>query len=218
MTIDRDALTSRVLRGVVNPAFALTPPGIGDYQPPVLFAFDPEAARKLLAEAGYPNGRGFPKFEIMYNTHEQHRKIAVAVQQMWKQHLNIEVGLVNQEWKVYLNSRDELDYDIARAAWIGDYVDPNSFIDMWVTGGGNNDTGWSNARYDDLVMRKIPLLKTHTERLAAYREAETILLHEMPIIPIYYYVTRHLVNRAVKGLPANILDYYALRQISLEPN
>lgn len=218
MAIDRDALTSRVLRGVVNPAFTLTPPGIGDYQPPVVFAFDPEAARKLLAEAGYPDGRGFPKFEIMYNTHEQHRKIAVAIQQMWKQNLNIEVGLANQEWKVYLNSRDELDYDIARAAWIGDYVDPNTFIDMWVTGGGNNDTGWSNATYDELVMRKIPSLKTHADRVAAYREAETILLREMPIIPIYYYVSRHLVNRAVKGLPANILDYFSFRQISLEPN
>lgn len=218
MAIDRDALTNQVLQGVVRPAYSLTPPGTADYQPPMLFKFDPAAARKLLAEAGYPNGAGFPKFDILYNTHEQHRKIAVAVQQMWKQHLNVEVGLINQEWKVYLNSRDEFDYDIARASWIGDYVDPNTFIDMWVTGGGNNDTGWSNARYDELVLRKIPMLKTSAERLDAYEEAETILLTEMPIIPIYYYVTRHLVSRSVKGMPTNMLDYYAFRQISLEPN
>lgn len=217
MAIDRDALTTRVLHGVVKPAYTLTPPGTLDYQPPVLFGFDPAAARALLAEAGYPNGEGFPKFEIMYNTHEQHRKIAVAVQQMWKQHLGIDVDIVNQEWKVYLDSRDELNYDIARASWIGDYVDPNTFIDMWVAGGGNNDTGWANARYDALV-HKVPTLATHAERLATYKEAETILLQEMPIIPVYYYVTRHLVNRAVKGVPTNILDYYAFREISLEAN
>ncbi len=215
MAIDRETLTTRVLHGVFQPAYALTPPGTSDYTPPVLFGFDPAAARKLLAEAGYPNGEGFPKFEIMYNTNEQHRKIAVAVQQMWKQHLNIEVGIVNQEWKVYLDSRDELNYDIGRAAWIGDYLDPNTFIELWVTGGGNNDTGWSNARYDALV-RKASTLTTQSERLATYKEAETILLQEMPIIPIYYYVTRHLVSPAVKGMSSNILDHIAFREISLE--
>lgn len=217
MAIDREALMTQVLHGVFQPAYALTPPGASDYAPPVLFGFDPIAARKLLADAGYPNGAGFPKFEIMYNTNEQHRKIAVAVQQMWKQHLNIEVGIVNQEWKVYLDSRDELNYDIGRAAWIGDYLDPNTFIELWVTGGGNNDTGWSNARYDALV-RKASTATTQAERLTTYKEAETILLQEMPIIPIYYYVTRHLVSPAVKGMSSNILDYIAFREISLESN
>lgn len=217
MSIDRESLIKNVLNGVNFPAYALTPPGTGGYEPPQLFKFDPEAARKLLAEAGYPDGKGFPKVEILYNTQESHRKIAVALQQMWKIHLNIDVTMVNQEWKVYLDSRDALNYDLCRAGWIGDYVDPNTFIDMWVTGGGNNDTGWSNAEYDDLVLRKIPAMKTDAERIAGFSRAETILMEELPIIPIYFYSTRHLVQTSVKGMPGNLMDYYSFKHVYLEP-
>lgn len=217
MSIDRESLIKKVLNGVNFPSYALTPPGTGGYQPPVMFKFDIEAARALLAEAGYPDGKGFPQIEILYNTQEGHRKVAVALQQMWKTHLNINVTMINQEWKVYLDSRDNHDYDVCRAGWIGDYVDPNTFLDLWVTGGGNNDTGWSNAEYDDLIQRKIPVMKTHAERMEGFRRAETILLQEMPIIPIYSYATRHLVNTSVRGMPGNILDYYSFKQIYLEP-
>ncbi len=217
MSIDRESLINNVLNGVNFPSYTLTPPGTAGYQPPKLFHFDPQAARKLLAEAGYPGGKDFPKIEILYNTQEQHRKIAVALQQMWKTHLNIDVTMVNQEWKVYLDSRDALNYDLCRAGWIGDYVDPNTFIDMWVTGGGNNDTGWSNAEYDELVQRKIPNMKTNAERIAGFARAETILMENMPIIPIYSYSTRHLVSNSVKGMTGNIMDYYSFKHIYLEP-
>jgi oligopeptide transport system substrate-binding protein len=217
MSIDREALINNVLNGVNFPSYALTPPGTGGYTPPKLFNFDPLAARKLLAEAGYPDGKDFPKIEILYNTQEQHRKIAVALQQMWKTYLNIDVTMINQEWKVYLDSRDALNYDVCRAGWIGDYVDPNSFLDLWVTGGGNNDTGWSNTEYDDLMMRKIPAMKTTAERIAGFSRAETILMEEMPIIPIYTYATRHLVDSSVKGMPSNIMDYYSFKGVYLEP-
>src|SRR5690606_3327603 len=143
MAIDRRTLIDTVMRGVNVPAWTMTPPGTLGYQPPKLFEFNPEEARRLLAEAGYPDGRGMPPLEILYNTHEQHRKIAVAIQQMWKQHLNIDVRMVNQEWKVYLDSRNRRDFTIARAGWIGDYVDPTGFLDLWITDGGNNNTGWS---------------------------------------------------------------------------
>ncbi len=217
MSIDRDTLVNTVLQGANFPAYSVTPPGTAGYQPPKLFDFDPEAARKLLSEAGYPDGKGLPKLEILYNTNEAHRKIAVTIQQMWKTHLNIDVTMVNQEWKVYLDSRDTLNYSIARAAWIGDYVDPNTFLDMWVTGGGNNDTDWSNAEYDDLLLRKIPAMKTNEERMAAFYRAETILMEEMPIIPIYIYATKYLVNPSVKGLPANLMDYFSFKHVYLEP-
>jgi oligopeptide transport system substrate-binding protein len=217
MSIDRDTLVNTVLQGANFPAYSVTPPGTAGYQPPKLFDFDPEAARKLLSEAGYPDGKGLPKLEILYNTNEAHRKIAVTIQQMWKTHLNIDVTMVNQEWKVYLDSRDTLNYSIARAAWIGDYVDPNTFLDMWVTGGGNNDTDWSNAEYDDLLLRKIPAMKTNEERMAAFYRAETILIEEMPIIPIYIYATKYLVNPSVKGLPANLMDYFSFKHVYLEP-
>jgi oligopeptide transport system substrate-binding protein len=217
MTVDRKMLVDTVLKGIVVPAYAVTPPGTLAYRPPTLFEFDPEGARRLLAEAGYPDGKGMPPLEILYNTHDLHRKIAVALQQMWKKHLNIDVTMVNQEWKVYLDTLQTKRYTIARASWIGDYVDPSTFLDMFITDGGNNRTGWSNAQYDELVLRKIPAMKTAEERFAGFHQAETILMQEMPIIPIYTYATKHLVRPSVKGMPTNIMDYYSFKNIYLEP-
>ncbi len=216
MTVDRRSLIDTVLRGVNTPAYALTPPGTLGYEPPQLFGFDPEQARALLEEAGYPNGRGMPPLEILYNTHDTHRKIAVALQQMWKTHLNIDVTMVNQEWKVYLDTRQNRDYTLCRYGWIGDYVDPNSFLDMWTTESGNNQTGWSNAQFDELILRRIPTMKTHEERLQGFFEAETILMTEMPVIPIYIYDNKHLVHPSVKGAPSNIMDYFSFKDIYLE--
>jgi len=217
MAVDRKTLVETVLKGVNPTAWAVTPPGTLGYQPPKTFDFDPEGARRLLAEAGYPDGKGMPPLEILYNTQEGHRKIAVALQQMWKKYLNIDVTMLNQEWKVYLDTMNNMDYTIARASWIGDYVDPNTFLDMWITKGGNNRTGWSSAEYDDLILRRIPLMKTQAERFEGFRQAEAILMQDMPIIPFYTYATKHLVSPSVKGMPANILDYYSFKDIYLEP-
>jgi oligopeptide transport system substrate-binding protein len=216
MAIDRQSLIDTVLHGVNTPAYAVTPPGTLGYQPPKLFDFDPEQARQLLADAGFPDGRGLPPLEILYNTHDTHRKIAVAIQQMWKKYLNISVSMLNQEWKVYLDTRDSGSYTICRYGWIGDYVDPNSFLDMWTRDSGNNKTGWSNAAYDELILRRIPNMKSHEERLAGFYEAETILMTEMPIIPIYTYDNKHLVDPVVKGAPSNIMDYFSFRDMYLE--
>jgi oligopeptide transport system substrate-binding protein len=217
MSIDRKALIDTVLQGVNVPAWTITPPGTLGFQPPKLFDFDPEGARRLLAVAGDPDGKGMPPLEILYNTHDQHRKIAVAIQQMWNQHLNINVGMLNQEWKVYLDSRNQREYSVARAAWIGDYVDPSTFLGMWITDGGNNNTGWSNREYDELILRRIPAMATPEERLEGFHQAETILMQEMPVIPIYTYVTKHLVSPAVKGMPHNIMDFISYKHIYLEP-
>jgi oligopeptide transport system substrate-binding protein len=113
-------------------------------------------ARQLLAEAGYPDGEGWPGVEIVYNTQEAHRKIAVAVQQMWKDELNIDVTISNQEWKVYLDSVSTMNFDVARRGWIGDYVDPNNFLDLYLTDGGNNNTGFADPVYDDLISARRP--------------------------------------------------------------
>ncbi len=217
MAVDRKTLVETVLKGVQVPAYAMTPPGTIGYQPPKLFDYDPEGARRLLAEAGYPDGKGMPPIEILYNTHEGHRKIAVALQQMWRRNLNIDVTMVNQEWKVFLNTRQNKDFTLARQGWIGDYVDPNTFLDLWITDGGNNNTNWSNKEFDDLILRRIPAMKTREERLAGFYKAETILMEEVPVIPIYTYVTKHLVRSSVKGMPSNLLDYYSFQDIYLEP-
>jgi len=215
MSIDRDALVNTVMNGVNLPAYSMTPPGTLGYQPPKIFDFDPEAAAKLLEVAGFPDGKGFPKFEILYNTSEAHRKIAVAIQQMWKVHLNIDVNITNQEWKVYLDSRDNLDFDVARAGWIGDYVDPLSFLDLGLSTNGNNGTGFSDEHYDYLITEHIPAARSAEERLLRFEEAERYLLEAMPFIPIYTYQTKYLVHKSVGGLPSNLRDLYNFRYVTV---
>jgi len=216
MAVDRDLLNETVLENIMQPAYFLTPPGTIGYEPPVTFGYDPEQARALLVDAGYPNGEGFPTFEILYNTQENHRKIAIAIQEMWREQLNINVSIVNQEWQVYLESVDNMNYDVARRGWVGDYVDPNTYLDMYITGGGNNNVGFSNPRYDEIVIDEAPLKLDNKERFALYREAETILMNEMPIIPIYIYQTKNLKSPDIKGAPSNIMDHYNWKYIYLE--
>ena len=216
MTINRDQLVSQITKGGQIPAYAITPPGTMGYYPESDLTFDPEGAKKLLAEAGYPNGEGFPTTEILYNTSEGHRKIAVALQQMWKKHLNIDVILLNQEWKVYLDTVSNHHYEIARAGWIGDYVDPNNFLDMFLCNGGNNRTRWCNPEYDQIILQQVPKAKTHQQRLELFQKAETILLDEMPVIPIYIYTSNNLVHSTVKNFGRNILNQANYREMYLE--
>jgi oligopeptide transport system substrate-binding protein len=216
LAVDRERLARTVLHGANTPAFSITPPGTLGYQPPRLFDHDPEEARRLLAAAGYPDGEGWPGAELIYNTSESHRKIAVALQRMWTDALNIDVTLANQEWKVYLDSVDQMDFQMARRGWIGDYVDPNNFLDLFLCDGGNNNTGFCDARYDDLILRLAPRAKTRAKRFALFREAETRLMEQMPIIPIYTYTSNHLIQPSVRGVPSNLMDFVNYRYVSLD--
>jgi oligopeptide transport system substrate-binding protein len=218
MSIDRQKLNDTVLQKSNVPAYSITPPGTLGYQPPKLFDYDPGQARQLLADAGFPDGQGWPGLELIYNTSESHRKIAVALQQMWKDVLNIQVTISNQEWKVYLDSVTQMEFDIARRGWIGDYVDPNNFLDLYLTGGGNNNTGFSDPRYDEMITKLAPQAKTREERFAIFKEAETMLMEQMPILPIYTYTSKHLIHHSVKGLPANLMDSLNLKYVWLDPD
>jgi oligopeptide transport system substrate-binding protein len=217
MAIDRERLNNTVLHGTNLPAWSITPPGALGYEPPRVFDYDVARARQLLAEAGYPDGKGWPGLELKYNTSESHRKIAVALQQMWRDALNIDVTLVNQEWKVYLDSIDQMDFEMARRGWIGDYVDPNNFLDLFLCNGGNNNTGFCDPEYDEMVLRRAPQAKTREERFAIFHAAETRLMEQMPIIPIYTYTSNHLVHPSVRGMPPNLMDSVNFKYISLEP-
>ncbi len=155
---------------------------------------------------------------MQYNSNEQHRKIAIAVQQMWNKELNINVRLQNKDWKVYLDDESTGNYDISRGGWIADYVDPNSFLDMWVSGSGLNRTRWANSRYDELVLEIAPQAKTREQRYAAFAEAERMILEDMPFIPIYTYASHHFKHPAIKGMPPNIMSYYNWRYVSLDPD
>ena len=217
MAIDREKLVENITKGGQIPAYTMTPPGTMGYYPTSTLAFDPEGAKNLLSEAGYPNGEGFPAIEILYNTNEGHRKIAVALQEMWKDYLNIDIKLLNQEWKVYLATESAGDYQMSRGGWIGDYVDPNNFLDMFLCGGGNNRTGWCNEEYDRLILEVAPSQSSHEERLAVFQQAETMLLDDMPIIPVYTYTSVKLVDLSVENLDNNIMNQAMYKDIYLSP-
>ncbi len=195
LAIDRKTIVEKVTLGGQIPATSFVPTGIPDHTGADFTNkeyYSAEAnideAKKLLAEAGYADGVGFPNMTLMYNTSQGHQNIAAAVQDMWRSNLGIQIDLRNQEWKVFQVTRNEKQYQIARHGWSGDYIDPMTFLDLFVTNGGNNDAAYSNAKFDE----KINGAKKETDpakRMALLHEAEDILMEDMPIIPVYYYTT-----------------------------
>ncbi|MAL25627.1 MAG: ABC transporter substrate-binding protein [Croceicoccus sp.] len=214
-SIDKKLLVDKVTKGGQIPATGFVPPGLKGYETSDAAEFQPELARRLLAEAGYPGGRGFPDVEILINTSEAHRKIAEALQAMWRKELDVNIGIYNQEWKVYLDSQSNLDYDLVRAGWIADYAYPNTFLDIFTTGNGNNDTGWSNQRYDTLIGRA-RTAQTDEQRMAILQEAEQVLMEDMPIIPIYWYTRTYLKSTLIEGWHPKALDNHPIKYVSLK--
>jgi oligopeptide transport system substrate-binding protein len=214
MAIDRKRITTKITRAGESTALSLVPPGIPGYQPPEGLAEDPEKARQLLAEAGYPGGKGFPLTTYLYSEGELNEGVAVELQSMWKEQLGVSVQLARQEWKVYLNSLGSLDYGIARSSWVGDYPDPNTFLDLFLSGSGNNRTGWSNATYDSLI-GEAASEKDNGKRFETFRKAERLLVaDEAPVAPLFFYVGIQLYNSdKLGGIEANVLDEHPLRDI-----
>ena len=214
-SIDRELLVNKVTKCGQIPAYSFTPPGSNGYEPKTQIPFDPELAKSLLEDAGYSDENPFPKLEILFNTNEDHRKIALAIQQMWQVNLGIEIELVNQDWKVYLNREMIGDFQISRAGWIGDYEDPNTFLDLMRPNRGNNKTGWENKEYDELV-EKANTINNQSERYEMLYKAEEILIDNMPIIPLYTYVRSYQLSPDVKGFNPHILDHHHPKFIYLE--
>ncbi|MDU4325521.1 MAG: peptide ABC transporter substrate-binding protein [Clostridium celatum] len=213
LAVDRQEIIDNVAKAEQVPAYSFVPKGIfnedgsefadKEYYDPTAMDENIAKAKELLKEAGYENGEGLPTFELMYNSEGAHKDICQIIQQNWAE-IGVNVELTNQEWAVFLNTRQQGDYQISRHGWIGDYVDPMTFLDMWVTGGGNNDCGFSNAEYDKLISDA----KVETDaakRTEMLRKAEDILMNEMPIIPIYYYTNVRAWNDNVKGIQCSTL-------------
>ena len=214
-SIDRQLLVDKVTQCGQIPAYSFTPPGSNGYQPSTEIPYDPVLAKQLLAEAGYSSDNPFPKLEILFNTNEGHRKVALAIQQMWQNELGIEVELVNQDWKVYLSREMVGDFQISRAGWIGDYEDPNTFLDLMRPNRGNNKTGWENMDFDALV-EEANTINDQEKRYELLYEAEKILIDNMPIIPLYTYVRVYQLSPDVKGFNPHILDHHHPKFIYLE--
>jgi oligopeptide transport system substrate-binding protein len=215
MSIDRRSIVENITRGGQIPAYNLTPPNTAGYTARAVTKYDPEAARKLLAEAGHPGGRGLAPVEIHYNTSEAHRSIAEAIQQMWKKELGIDARLLNEEWKVYMDSQTRMNYQVSRSGWIGDYPDPSTFHETFLSDSGNNRTGFSNAEYDRMV-KEAARLGDQAKRYELFQKAEAILMDEMPILPIYFYTRVFLIHPSVRGWNPTILDHHPYKYVWLE--
>lgn len=214
--INRTDIVEKVTLANETPAYHVVPPGLLTYESDHKIPANLAEAKRLMAEAGYPNGEGFPETDLIYNTSEKHRTIAEAIQQMWRKNLGINMGLFNQEWKVYLDSQDNLDFQVIRAGWIADYVDPHVFIDMWKTGGGNNDTGWGNEEYDRMLSQALAS-PNDEERFKVYNRMEKILIDEMPVLPIYHYTNSKLISPLVLGYKITPLDNFPWKFVDLAP-
>ncbi|KWX75744.1 peptide-binding protein [Paenibacillus riograndensis] len=208
MAVNRQSLIDNVTKGGQLPAFGLVPPGIagadGEYRTAVkdsYFTEDIEQAKTLLAEGLKEEGlTALPPVELIYNTSEGHKKIALAVADMWKQALGITVNTVNQEWAVFLTNRQNHNFQISRVGWTADYNDPMTFLDMFVTGGGNNDAGYANPEYDKLIA-DAKASSDLAKRQEDFAAAEKMLIEDdMVIIPFYYYTNNSLTKEYLKGV------------------
>ena len=193
MSFDRQELLDKVIKGGQVPAFALAPP-IGNYKPAAGTGYNVAEAKRLLAEAGYPNGAGLPAFTIMYNTLDAHKVIAEYLQQVWKNNLGINITLQNLEWATFLEERKTSRMELGRAGWIADYPDVQNFLDILITEGDNNDGHYSDPEYDRLI-RLAATLPGGVQRDETLRRAEEIAItRDQAVIPIYYYVSQNLID------------------------
>ena len=213
---DRAALVREVALGGQQPAHCLTPPGIPGYTPRAVIPDDFAVARRLLAEAGYPGGRGFPPVEIQFATLELNQRLLEAVQQMWRRELGIAVSLANKEQRVWLSDERLRNYDLSYAHWIGDYVDPSTYLELFTTDSGNNSTGWSSPEYDHLIAAASSALDS-AKRSELYQQSEALLLNEAPIAPIFFGTRVFLCHPAVRNWRPALLGLHQYKDVYLEP-
>lgn len=226
LAVDRTYICEQIGQAGQQPAGAYVPTGLtdadaskefrevgGDYYDPTDYEGNVELAKKALEEAGYPNGEGLPTFNYLTNDSQGHVDIAEALQDMWSK-IGVNITIDTQEWNTFLNTRKDGQYDIARNGWLGDYNDPISFLDMWVTGGGNNDAQWSNAGYDALI-KDIKKTSDPAERIKAMHDAEDIIFDEWMLCPIYYYVDIYKLSPKIQGFYSSPLGFKFFKYASV---
>jgi oligopeptide transport system substrate-binding protein len=212
LALDRESLCKTVILGF-EPSTSYSP-RMGDYQPEPVLRFDPQRAKQLMAEAGYPDGNGFPRYSILVSSGGT-RATSEAVQAMWKKHLNILVEIRAMDQASYIEAQQKLDFDIALAGWVGDYLDPTTFLMMWTKGNGNNNTGWSNREFESML-QQAALTPNPSERLRTFEKAERLLMQELPIIPFAWQARNYLHQTSVKGWHPLLLDNHPFSAVSLE--
>ncbi len=223
LAIDRETLVRVVLGAGEMPGWGIVPPGISGYQPAQMVESnwsqerrEAEAVR-LFKEAGKRADFGRHKpllLELRYNTSQLHRRMAVAVSAMWKQVLGVATELVNEEWKVFVNNRRMgVVTEVFRGGWIADYSDPASFLDLFISDSSLNTTFYASPEFDQTVASSH--LVSGLARMELLRKAESVLMQDMPVIPLYYYVSRHLVNTRITGFANNVRDIHLSRYLGM---
>lgn len=218
LATDKQRIINKLTKGAEISATNFVPAGVANYVGAAGLNFDPEAARKLLSEAGFPGGKGFPRTTYTFFSAsggaKLHGKVGVELQQMWRDVLGVEVELRQIERKVFYSSQSKLDYDLSTSSWIGDYNDANTFLDLFTSTSGNNRTGWKNARYDELI-REANLQTDLKRRAELFRQAETILIAEdPPIVPLYFYAGFNYYDaEKIGGIWPNILDEHPMQYL-----
>ena len=218
MAVDRKRITEKITQLGEHTATSFTPAGAGqNYQPPPGPDFNPEKARALLAEAGFPGGKGFPRVNYLHLTVPIEKFIAIELQAMWKENLGIEVSLDKQEQRIWLDTMRKLKYDLCRSSWVGDYNDPNTFLDCFTSANGQNRTGWASPRYDEYIAaaaREPEIEKRH----AIFRDAENLLItQDSVIIPVYHYVGVQFRQEKLGGIQPNLIDDHPFRAMFWKP-
>jgi len=217
LAIDRQKIIDTVAQTKEQPAFAFIPYGIndadtskqfrdvgGDY-----FKEDFAKAKKLMSDAGFPEGKGFPEIKILFNPSSNHEKIATLIQAMWSNNLGVTAILRKEEGPAYLQALNSFDFDIARVGWTVDYMDPSAFLDIFTKNGENNKTGWANQQYNAL-MAEVKENPDTTARMQQMHNAEKILMTEFPVLPIYYDNLKYTSESFVKGVihsPLGLVDF-----------
>jgi oligopeptide transport system substrate-binding protein len=212
---DRRAIATSVLQDTMLPAFSFIPPKTAGYTSTAHLDVDFNEARRLLAEAGYEKGHGFPKVEVQYSEPVMETKVVEAIQEMWRRELGIDVSLVLLDNRVHISNQHSLSYQISASGWIGDYNDPSTFTDLMLSQSGNNDTGWKNADYDALLAQASREADT-AKRFALLQKAETLMLDEAPVAPVYIATRTYLAKPTVKNWVPALLGIHRYQLIEVQ--
>lgn len=215
LAIDRQQIAEHILAAGQMPYAGIVPDGLAGYKSYSTELFNPQKAKQLLADAGYPDGKNFPRLKFVYDTKEVHRLVIQAIQEMWKQNLNIDIEPSNVEWKIYLDRMQTMQFELTRLSWIGDFLDPYTFLELLKSTSGNNHTGWSNAEYDRLLEAS-NVEPNDGKRLELLGQAEKIAIDEAPFLPIYLYSKAYMLKPYVKGFYPDYQDHHAWKHMWID--